>query len=761
MAGIRLAQTVRGKLMVMDEERKSHRRWLNLAASCTLAVLLAGCGGSGGGGGGAGTPAAPAVPGPSGELSITVSSVTIGSPPVVKFRVADQAGAGIPGLGAADLRFNIAKLMPGSNGEPSRWQNYINRSVNGAVEGSQERSGAGFAFGTLTSHGDGTYTYTFATDITSATANPCPAPCTDADGRALDIRYQPSLTHRVGIQQANSAYARASGVHDFVPAGGAVATRDVVLTATCNQCHEQVAAHGTRVDTKLCVTCHNPGSWVAGTPNTSVDFRVMIHRIHYNNGGAALPSVLAGTPYLIGTADFSKVVFTQDARNCARCHDGALSAQGDNWKNQPSAEACGSCHDNVYFGVKADAAKPYQTQAHSGGVATDNSACVLCHGPGRVADVSVKHDFPARLKAAAGKFKFNILGAAPTTPGGAPVITFSVTDPTNGDKPYDIKTDPAFTAGGASTLTVKLGWTKAGVADIGNDGSGQNHGQPASINALTASVAGATAGTYEVTSPVAVPAGQTGTMRVMMDGHPAGDVTKAGTFSDRLPVKSAFRDFAITGTAVARRQVVDIAKCNVCHDVVSLHGANRNDESQVCAVCHNPNATDKGRRTGIGVDGKTEEAVDFKTMIHAIHAGQSSNGGFREKGIVVYGFGGSVNDFGKVVFPGKLNNCTACHAGTSYQLTGLWDLPTASGVLGTTTNTGASATDAADNLRISPAAAVCSSCHDGAVAKLHMEANGAIFSATQATLGSTVLEICSLCHGAGRTFDVKTVHGVK
>ncbi|TAK51654.1 MAG: OmcA/MtrC family decaheme c-type cytochrome [Betaproteobacteria bacterium] len=750
--------------VVMGRTRSS-LRWLGPLAASLLALALIGCGGGGGGSGSGATPAA--SPGTSGELIITINSATVGSPPVVNFKVTNETGAGVPGIPAADLRFNIAKLVPGTNGEPANWQNYINRVRNGAVEGSQERSATGFVFGTLVNHGDGSYTYTFATDITDPASNPCPAPCTDADGKPLNLSYLPNLTHRVTIQQGNRDNPKATGVLDFVPAGGAPATRDIVLTATCNQCHTQLTAHGTRVDTKLCVTCHNPGSWVAGTPNTTVDFKVMIHRIHYNNAGAALPSVLAGTPYTIGNNDFSEVVFTQDVRNCTKCHDGALSAQGDNWKTQPGMQSCGSCHDNVYFGVQPDPAKPYQTVPHPGGVVTDNSTCVLCHGVGRVADVVAAHDFPARLKAAEARFKLNILGATPTGPGSAPVVTFSVTDPTNGDAPYDIKTHPAFTAGGASTLTVKLGWTKAGLADIGNDGSGQNFGQPVSVNALTASVAGAAAGSYTVTSPVAIPVAQTGTLRVIMDGHPAGDVTTPGTFTDRLRVKSVFRDFAITGSAVARRVVVDIAKCKVCHDVLSLHGNNRTDEPGVCAACHNPNATDAGRRPSAGgvltggVDGKLEEAIDFKRMIHGIHAGQASNGGFREKGIVVYGFGGSVNDFSKVVFPGELNNCSACHSGTSYQLAGIWESPTANGVLGSTVGTAASASDAADNLRISPTAAVCSSCHDSAVAKVHMEANGGNFSATQATLDGGLLEGCVLCHGPGRVFDVKAAHGVK
>lgn len=762
----------------MDENRTSHHQWINLAAAIMLTLALTGCGGGGGsGGGGSATGTTPPPSGSSADiaaltaataLTMTVTGVTVSNPPVVDFTVTNQAGTGMAGLAAADLRFNIAKLVPGSDGGPSTWQDYINRANGGAVQGSQERSAAGYAFGTLTNHGNGTYTYTFATDIKNVT---CPAPCTDADGKALDLSYQPGLAHRVTIQQANSAYAKTAGIFDFVPNGGAVTNkRDIVSNAKCNACHNQLAAHGTRVDTKLCVTCHNPGSWVAGTPNTPVDFKVMIHKIH---NAPNLPSAAAGTPYVVNGSDFSKVIFPQDIRNCTLCHDGTpgaanATAQGDNWKAQPSMQACGSCHDDVYFGSSQDPAKPYQTVAHPGGVMTDNSTCAICHAAGRYTDnkdIVIAHNFPARLAAATARFQYNIISVAPTTAGSTPVITFSVTDPTNANAPYDIKTAAAFTAGASSTLTVKLGWNTPGRLDFGNDNNGLAFGQPISINLLgnAAVTAGATPGTFTVISPIAIPAAQTGTLRALMEGHPAGDVTTAGTFTDRLPVKSVFKDFAITGVVASRRAVVDIAKCNVCHGTLSLHGNNRTDEPGVCVVCHNPNATDKSRRTGVGIDGKTEEAIDFKTMIHGIHAGQADKGGFRNKGITIYGFGGSVNDFSTVVFPGKLNNCAMCHAGTSYQVTGVWDAPTARGILGTTISTGASITDPADNLRITPIAAVCSSCHDSAATKTHMEGafQAALFSVTQTAIDTARRqEACAYCHGAGKLLDVKVVHGV-
>lgn len=767
----------------MNRNRVS-KLWLGLVAGGLLAVGLNACGGAGSSGIESPSPQAVADAAVSGlstgtaglsaatDLKITITRASVAGKPVVDFTVTNEAGEGMTGLVESDLRFNIAKLVASAGGGPANWQNYINRANGGAVQGSQERVAAGYVYGTLTRWGGGRYTYTFATDITDPAANPCPSPCTNANGKALDLRFEPGLTHRATVQQANSAYPHASGTLDFVPAGpGATLQRDIVATDTCNTCHAQLVAHGTRVDTKLCVTCHNPGSWVAGSPNVSVDFKAMIHRIHYNDAGLALPSVRSGTPNMIGSADFSAVVFPQDVRNCTRCHDGAqgalttATAQGNNWKTQPSQEACGSCHDNVYFGLTPDPAKPYQTQRHSGGVMSDNSTCAMCHAAGKFVsrqDIVLAHDFPARLKAAAAKFEYKILAVTATAPGAKPVITFSVTDPTRGGAPYDIKAAPAFTAGAASTLTVKLGWT---TADFANNGSGQTFGQPVSINALSAAaVAGASAGTYTVTSPVAIPVGQTGTMRVLMEGHPAGDVTSAGSFTDRLAVKSSFKDVAISGAVVARRIVVDIAKCDRCHDVLSLHGNNRTDEIGVCTVCHNPNATDAGRRPASGaVDGKAEESIDMKTMIHGIHAGQSDKGGMRTKGLVVYGFGGSVNDFSDVVFPGKLNDCSNCHTGASYQITGIWTAPTANGILGSTINSGASTTDPADNLRISPTAAVCSSCHDNAVARLHMQdpGSGGSFSSTQAALNASAGEGCYICHGAGRVFDVKTVHGVK
>ncbi|MGE5242453.1 MAG: OmcA/MtrC family decaheme c-type cytochrome [Bacteroidota bacterium] len=795
------------------KKNQSAHQWFGLVAAVSvLTFALSGCSGSDGSAGPPGPPGANvgvASPADATALTMTITGVTVASPPVVNFTVTNQSGVPVVGLADTDLRFNIAKLTPGTNGNPGTWQNYIVTGNNGAMQGSQERktTAAGIKWGTLVDHKDGTYTYTFATDITSATANPCPAPCTDADGNPLDISYQPTLTTRVGIQQGNSAYPRSNATYDFVPAGGAVTTERIIVgTANCNQCHNQLRAHGSRIDTKLCVTCHNPGSWVAArsTPTPAyaketVDFKVMIHKIHR---GESLPSVLGpdgvlGTAddgkYTIRTDDFSDVVFPQDIRNCTKCHNNSdlvATPQGDNWETQPSMAACGSCHDNIDFS-KAGPPAGTDPNGHPGGVVTDNSECLTCHAVNKVAHgIAEIHTDP--VKAIAAKFKFNLISV---TGGNTPVIQFSVTDPTNSDAPYDITTDPAFTqvASGVSRIALVVGWNQLNTADLANTGSGVNPAQPISVfptaecggptnppsvpDSADWTCSGPVAGVYTLTKLSALPASAAGTGRVGFEGHPAAlDTAPTPAYTVRVPVTSVVKDWAISGTLTARRNVVDIAKCDQCHAQLSLHGNNRTDEPRLCVICHNPNDTDAARRPktgGIlsgGVDGKLEESIDFKRMIHGIHGA-----GMREKGLVVYGFGGSVNDFSDVRFPGILNDCSTCHTATSYQLTGIWETPTESGILGSTISTTPTATDATsyatqvatpdDDLNITPTAAVCSSCHDGALQAQHMIMNGAVFAATQTDITNHTVaggfETCAICHGPGAVADVKVVHGSK
>ncbi len=144
--------------------------YILLVVASVLTIALVGCGK--GNQGEAGTPG-PGVASPSAAtaLNINITGTTVNSAPVVKFTVTNQDGVVVAGLTLTDLRFTIAKLVPGSNGAPSKWQNYINTATSGLtggyVRGNRENNG------TLVDHKDGTYTYTFKTDITDP-AQTCP-----------------------------------------------------------------------------------------------------------------------------------------------------------------------------------------------------------------------------------------------------------------------------------------------------------------------------------------------------------------------------------------------------------------------------------------------------------------------------------------------------------------------------------------------------------------------------------------------------------
>jgi cytochrome c553 len=101
---------------------------------------------------------------------------------------------------------------------------------------------------------------------------------------------------------------------------------------------------------------------------------------------------------------------------------------------------------------------------------------------------------------------------------------------------------------------------------------------------------------------------------------------------------------------------------------------------------------------------------------------------------------------------------------------GTFELPLSEVVLGTTIQTGSipAATgltrkidvDPFNDVKITPTAAVCSSCHDKREDRSHMIRNGASFSTTQEGIlpGG---ERCVNCHGRGREKDVRRMHEIQ
>ncbi|TJY58930.1 OmcA/MtrC family decaheme c-type cytochrome [Sinimarinibacterium sp. CAU 1509] len=713
------------------------RAVFSVVVALGLLGSLAACDGGNDGAPGTAGPPGPGVTTEATALKVTITGVSIASKPVVEFSVVNERDVPVVRLDGA--RMTLAKLIPGTDGNSDAWQSYINRiEVAGSVgPGTQDQIQATTdSGGSLVDHGNGTYTYTFGSDVTAIAA-------------PLAVAYEPALTHRIGLQVSSTTLPAANATYTWRPSDGAtsdILNNDIVQTASCNECHGKLALHGGgRLDTQYCVTCHNPGSHDANSGNT-IDFKVMVHKIHR---GENLPSVEAGGEYAIwgfrdSKHDYSTVAYPQDIRNCSKCHDAADSGtpQASRWSTQPTREACGACHDNVNF----------ETGEGHGedSVVAANGECSVCHSEGGLAgSVTESHRNP--LREASQRYQLNILSVSKTAPGQFPIVKLSVTDPTHSDAPYDLLNDPEWTSSSAS-LSLLFGWDTSDYHNTGN-GSSTTPASAISLNAKTLATASGS-GTFTVTSTSAIPKTATGSAAIGLYGRAAADVDGDGVYSDRVPIKSVVSFAPITDTkAVARRQVVDIAKCDQCHDQLTIHGGSRTDEPQLCVMCHNANNTDIGRRpssASLALDGKREETVDMKVMIHAIHGA-----GFREKGVVIYGFGNNANDFGEVEFPGIVSNCTTCHSGSSYMP------PLASTVLATTADSGGSVADPNDDTNITATAAACSSCHDGETAQAHMEQNGASFGTPQSMVDNgSITETCEVCHAAGRIADVAAVHHV-
>ena len=167
------------KHVELVKKSKSSTHWTRLAAVSLLAVAaLAGCGGgSDGATGPAGLQGTAGVDGTDGTdgtsaaavVSVatlsaedwaslkpvaTVSSATVSTSPAVSFKVVDGYSRPVVGLTTSQLRFAIAKLVPGANGSQAVWVSYM---VGNPTTGAPGRPGTENVAANLVDNKDGTY----------------------------------------------------------------------------------------------------------------------------------------------------------------------------------------------------------------------------------------------------------------------------------------------------------------------------------------------------------------------------------------------------------------------------------------------------------------------------------------------------------------------------------------------------------------------------------------------------------------------------
>lgn len=198
-----------------------------------------------------------------------------------------------------------------------------------------------------------------------------------------------------------------------------------------------------------------------------------------------------------------------------------------------------------------------------------------------------------------------------------------------------------------------------------------------------------------------------------------------------------------------RREIVDTAKCNNCHDGLgaepTFHAGQRNN-APTCSFCHTPNRSSSGW------------SANASTFIHGIHGNKERTVPFNWHAV------SATENFSEVTYPGVLSNCEQCHVTGGYDFTSpqysansgaqgvnhMLYSTVAKGILasdGSTyafspyitmdydygsefkvdNTTGTSTPAASTTLVTSPIMAACAACHDNTSAITHMTGNGGTF----------------------------------
>ena len=652
-------------------------------------------------------------------LTITVKSAAIANDGTITatFSVTDPSGlpldmAGVTTPGAISLSFLAATIPHGQE----QYVSYVTRAATGAVIPSTNQPAADSG-GTTTPLGSGQYTYTFATKATG---------------------FDPTATQTIGIYGSrdltlfNLGTNYASTTFNFVPNGSpVVTTRDVIRDASCNRCHDQLSAHGgSRRGMAICVMCHTPQNIDPDTGNL-LDLKVMAHKIHM---GSSLPSVIAGTPYVIigrngSVNDFSTVVDPAKAQRCAVCHDQTTNAaQATAYLTKPTRAACGACHDDVNFATGAN---------HPAGAQPDDGRCSTCHIPQGASDFDASiigaHVVPTESSALSG-LAATIQSVTNGTAGSKPVVTFTLKDKKGNGVPTAALGSLSLTMAGP---TADYGYRNFGSDAIDTPGYVTESAKNASCSA---------AGVCVYTFTHAVPAGSLGTYAIALEARRTETVF-AGTpkqQSIQYGAANPVSYFSVDGSPVTlRRSIVALSNCNQCHASLSQHGTLRNN-TEYCVMCHNPSNTDATTRmsaTNPADKALPPQGINFNMLVHRIHFGPNATADGARNPYIVVGFNGSHNDFSTTRYPalsptgspGDTRNCSICHTNSSEANLPLGLNPVIDPQGWINPN--------------QPIAGACTGCHTSKQEASHM-------------LGNTTAlgESCTVCHSTGATFAVDLVH---
>ena len=326
------------------------------------------------------------------ELSLAITDVTTmtaGAQPAVTFTVSDASGP----VDITTLN-RVAIVFAGPTADYSQLLSDGRFTIQG-----------GGSTGTLVDNGGGSYTY--APDGYTIPADAAETWSVGMEARTNSIAAGDDMVSF----GANNPVVHVDLSDGTLGGGDPEPRRDVVTKEQCDRCHGDLRIHGNlRTEIEYCVLCHNP--WATDearrpgvdpmtNPPVSVDFKLMVHRIHRG-------SDLAGEYTVFGFGsnphDYTDVHYPGNVAKCAKCHvedtevlpspNGAVATvvhvagtpvPQDDAILTPATAACTGCHDS------SDAL----THARLNSIVNDPDdwaeSCSVCHGAGRTEDAAAKH----------------------------------------------------------------------------------------------------------------------------------------------------------------------------------------------------------------------------------------------------------------------------------------------------------------------------------------------------------------------------------
>ena len=337
-------------------------------------------------------------------LNIAITGVTnhgAGQTPTISFKVTENSGTALQTLSGLD-RVGFAIAGPTTDYGTVLTPTAVGGGASGALVGPDDM---------------GVFQYTPTTAI-PANANGTWSVGAEARRAVVLMAVDPSLPNQTVEEAA------VNPVVTFTVDDSTAAMRRVVVEdQRCGNCHGEFSKgfsiHGNlRNQTEYCVLCHNPNNSdvarrqrdpaavAAGSPVTSIDFKVMIHKIHRGENLEQQPYLIYGfgpPPQNYGINNFGEVRFPGDLRNCATCHatgtyllppfpgtalgkqeghlDPATGQLVVDGRLGPIMSVCTACHD------ADDAMAHAETQTAGSGA----EACPVCHEEGRAFAVSILH----------------------------------------------------------------------------------------------------------------------------------------------------------------------------------------------------------------------------------------------------------------------------------------------------------------------------------------------------------------------------------